>query len=327
MLIPQQRIDSIRARYRVSDVARRLTQLRKAGAEWAGLCPFHKEKSPSFYVNDMKRFAHCFGCGWHGDIIRLCEDGFRLSFPQAVDMIDGAGLPPVDPRQWAKEKEIDDRLDSEAVADALRFWEDGGDIAGTPADAYLMLRRISARPDAIRFNRVPTWKDPDTGRWNRSRPALLLKAENLHGEFVGIQRIMLTEDGQKAPMEHPKLTLGRIRSAGGAVRFGRPREHAIVTGSPEDGLTLYQRHAELETVYVSCGESNLPFLRLPRLTRKVTVARQNDKPGRAAERKALTAFREQGRQVFRLPPPPQFKDWNDQARGAPSTVQSWREAA
>jgi DNA primase len=48
---------------------------RKSGAEYAGLCPFHNEKTPSFTVNDKKGFFHCFGCGAHGDAV-----GFLMKF-------------------------------------------------------------------------------------------------------------------------------------------------------------------------------------------------------------------------------------------------------
>jgi DNA primase len=312
-LIPQQRIDDIRARFRVSDVARHLTKLRKVGAEYGGLCPFHKEKTASFTVNDAKGFYHCFGCGSHGDIIRLAQEGFGLSFRDAVNMIDGAGLPPVDPKQWAKEKEQDGRLDAEAVADALRFWEGGDDIAGTPADAYLMLRGIRVRPDNLRFNRIPTWKDPETGRWNRPRPALMLRAENLAAEFVGIQRIYLTEDGRKADMAKPKLSLGSVRGA--SMRFGKPAVDVMLIGGPENGLSLFQDFNEMVTVYVSPGEAMMYAVRLPTLTKAVTIVRQNDGPGIAAARRAKQEIASTGRLTRALGPPRQFKDWNDKICG------------
>jgi DNA primase len=61
-------LDEIRARLPVSEVVVRRVQLKKKGREWAGLSPFNKEKSPSFFVNDQKGFYHCFSSGKHGDI-------------------------------------------------------------------------------------------------------------------------------------------------------------------------------------------------------------------------------------------------------------------
>jgi DNA primase len=311
----QRRLDEIRSRYRISDVARRRIKLRRAGAEWTGLCPFHHEKTPSFTINDVKAFYHCFGCGAHGDIIRFVQGTEGVSFREALDMIDGGSLPEVAPSEMVAAREAADEADRQSVQDARLFWDNAGPVSNTPADLYLCWRRIFTRPPEIRFGRVPSWKNPETGRWNAPRPALLLKAENLAGDFVGIQRIFLTEDGGKAAMENPKLSLGRIRSASGAVRLGRPAAYAIVTGSSEDGLTLFQRYNEMVPVYISCGESNLPFLSLPRLTRKVGLAGQNDRPGQVAARKARHAFEAQGRQVFQLPLKPCFKDFNDEERG------------
>ena len=64
-------LDELRARVAVSTVVARRVKLSRAGREMKGCCPFHNEKSPSFFVNDDKGFYHCFGCGAHGDVIRF----------------------------------------------------------------------------------------------------------------------------------------------------------------------------------------------------------------------------------------------------------------
>lgn len=314
-MIDQLHIDWIRATHRISDAVLRRTKLQKRGHEWSGLCPFHQEKTPSFTVNDAKGFYHCFGCGANGDIIRFVQETERVSFPEAVEMIGGGSLPYVDPSLMAKAREEAEEEKRQGIQDARTFWEEGREIAGTPADLYLSRRRIFVRPDNLRFARIPTWKNPRTGRWNAPRPALMLRADDRFGDFAGIQRIFLNEEGGKADMDNPKLTLGRIKACGGAVRFGKPSCEAILTGGPEDGLTLFQSFNQMQTVYVSCGEANLPFLQLPRLTRRVVIARQNDVPGEAAARKTSEAMRLQGREVINIAPKPQFKDWNDEECG------------
>lgn len=312
-LIPQDALDALRARHRLSDAVRRRTKLRKAGAEWAGLCPFHSERSPSFFVNDVKGFAHCFGCGWHGDIIRFVRDSERVGFREAVAMIDAGALPVVDPAELAKARSDDERAGVEHLAAVRRFWDEAVPVAGTPADLYLTARGIHVRPDTIRFGRVPSWRDKRSGAWGPSQPALLLGAEDLGGGLVGLQRIFLTEDGRKAAMRKPKLSLGSVRGA--SIRFGHVRPEATLTGGPEDGLSLWQRFSCQVTVYVACGESNLPFILLPSRVRQVTIARQNDAPGRAAAIKACELYREQGREVRLIAPDQRFKDWNDQLLG------------
>ena len=83
----------------------RTTKLTRAGREFKACCPFHNEKTPSFYVNDEKGFYHCFGCQAHGDAIRWLTDQRGLPFMDAVkELADAAGmeLPAPDPRSQEK---------------------------------------------------------------------------------------------------------------------------------------------------------------------------------------------------------------------------------
>lgn len=80
-------MDDIRARITLSDLVGRRVKLTRAGREYKACCPFHKEKSPSFYVNDDKQFFHCFGCGAHGDVIGFTMRYDNLSFPDAVERL------------------------------------------------------------------------------------------------------------------------------------------------------------------------------------------------------------------------------------------------
>ncbi len=77
-------LDDIRAGVDVVDFVGRFVNLRKAGVNWKGLCPFHAEKTPSFMVNPKKGIFHCFGCGVGGDVFGFLMRQDRLSFPEAV---------------------------------------------------------------------------------------------------------------------------------------------------------------------------------------------------------------------------------------------------
>ena len=68
-MIPQSFIQDLLARVDIVDVVGKHVQLKKGGANYMGLCPFHNEKSPSFTVSPTKQFYHCFGCGAHGTAI------------------------------------------------------------------------------------------------------------------------------------------------------------------------------------------------------------------------------------------------------------------
>ncbi len=87
-------LDELKTRLRPSDVIGRYVKLRKQGNEWAGLSPFTKEKTPSFFVNDQKGFFHCFSSGKHGDIISFLQETQRMTFYEAVERLaEEAGLP------------------------------------------------------------------------------------------------------------------------------------------------------------------------------------------------------------------------------------------
>ena len=87
MAFPNQFLDELRARIRVSEVVSPKVRLVQRGQEFTGLCPFHNEKTPSFTVNDSKGFYHCFGCGAHGDVISFLMQADGLSFLESVEKL------------------------------------------------------------------------------------------------------------------------------------------------------------------------------------------------------------------------------------------------
>ena len=89
MAIPPSFLEELRARLTLAAVVGRRVKLARAGREFKACCPFHNEKSPSFYVNDDKNFFHCFGCGAHGDVIGFTMKIDHLGFLEAVEKLAG----------------------------------------------------------------------------------------------------------------------------------------------------------------------------------------------------------------------------------------------
>lgn len=83
--ISEDLISLIKERVSVYDIISQHVALKQKGKDYLGLCPFHKEKTPSFTVNAQKNFYHCFGCGAHGDIFSFLTEYSKLSFPEAVE--------------------------------------------------------------------------------------------------------------------------------------------------------------------------------------------------------------------------------------------------
>ena len=84
-LIPQTFIDELIARADIVEVIGSRVSLKKAGREYKACCPFHNEKSASFWVSPEKQFYHCFGCGAHGTVLRFLMEHDHMPFPEAVE--------------------------------------------------------------------------------------------------------------------------------------------------------------------------------------------------------------------------------------------------
>jgi DNA primase len=86
-LIPQNFIDELLSRVDIVDVIDKRIKLRKTGKNYSALCPFHKEKSPSFSVQPEKQFYYCFGCGAGGNALGFVMEYDNKDFPQAVESL------------------------------------------------------------------------------------------------------------------------------------------------------------------------------------------------------------------------------------------------
>lgn len=82
--IPQQFIEELLSRADIVELIDKRVPLKKQGREFAACCPFHNEKSPSFFVSPVKQFYHCFGCGAHGTAISFLMEYDHMAFPEAV---------------------------------------------------------------------------------------------------------------------------------------------------------------------------------------------------------------------------------------------------
>src|ERR1700693_2027817 len=104
MAFPPSFLEELRSRISLADLVGRRVRLTRRGREYGGLCPFHNEKTPSFYVVEDKGFFHCFGCGAHGDAIGYVMRADNLDFVEAIERLAGeAGL--VVPQATPQERE------------------------------------------------------------------------------------------------------------------------------------------------------------------------------------------------------------------------------
>lgn len=124
MAFPPGFLDELRSRVSLADLVGKRVRLTRKGREYGGLCPFHNEKTPSFYVVEDKGFFHCFGCGAHGDAIGFVMRAENVDFIEAIERL--AGLAGVEvPQQTPQEREKAQRQKTllEALAAAANFYE------------------------------------------------------------------------------------------------------------------------------------------------------------------------------------------------------------
>lgn len=248
-MLSQTFIDEVQARATMSALVARRVKLTRNGREWKGLCPVHQEKTPSFYVNDDKGFAHCFGCGFHAGPVRWLTEVEGLPFLDAVrELAEAAGMAMPAPSAAAQQRAA--RVDGirPALEAAMAFFADGlgfdplcRSASSRAVQSYLAQRGISemlagafclgfAPDDHTYLERI------GIGREDGLAAGLMWEKDGRSGaRFRG--RIMV-------PVHDAR---GRIVGFGGRVMPGAPADAAKYINSPDSeifdkGRILFNLH-------------------------------------------------------------------------------------
>jgi DNA primase len=251
--IPKAFVDELLARTDIVEVIGARLQLKKAGREWKACCPFHGEKTPSFYVSQQKQFYHCFGCGAHGTALGFLIEHDRLSFPEAVEDLAGrAGLEV--PREGAVEN-TRDRLQDDLFAlmqmadqhfrDCLRDSDRAKD--------YLKKRGLVGET-AVRYhlgyapagwdNAVKKFGATEAGRYALLQCGLVIERERKPGEAEKPGGPHVYDRFRDRVMFPIRDTRGRVVGFGGRViDAGEPK----YLNSPE--TPLFHKGRELYGLY------------------------------------------------------------------------------
>ncbi len=336
MALPPAFLDELRARTPLAAIIGRHVKLARSGKQWKGCCPFHGEKSPSFYVYDDG--FHCFGCGAHGDAISFVMQTQGSAFPEAVAQLAaeaGLDVPRATPEAAAAEQRRTDLhsvLEAVAAAYQRRLW--GRD--GATALAYLRDRGLT--DDTIRAHGLG-WSGEargvivaELGREGID-PASLLEAGVLReGEdgrapydlFAGRVMFPIRDvrgraislggrtlgDGQPKYLNGPetalfskKRTLFGLDAARGAVRAGH---RVVVVEGYLDVIALHQAGFGAAVAPLGTALTDLQLAALWRLSPAPVLCFDGDAAGaRAAARAASLALPlltpEQTLSVARMP--------------------------
>ena len=188
-MIPDRQIQEARTRRPLSAVIGGDVKLIHRHGEWMGLCPFHKERTPSFTVVDGKGFYHCFGCGAHGDAISWRMEFHNESFREAVETLSGESLPAGEVREPALRIAEQQMHSAGYSAKARALWDEAVQIAGTPGDGYFRGRGITIPlPPSLRYHARCV---RGSGEHRRLLPAVVCNVQDLEGRTVAVHRIYL----------------------------------------------------------------------------------------------------------------------------------------
>ncbi|KAF3999941.1 DNA primase [Glaciimonas immobilis] len=325
-MIPQSFIQDLLTRVDIVDVVGRYVPLKKGGANFMGLCPFHNEKSPSFTVSPTKQFYHCFGCGAHGTAIGFLIEYSGVGFVEAVkDLAQNVGMvvpendDKIPPAQRAAYQAQSLAL-SEAMTIACDFYRQN--LRNAPdAVAYLKSRGLTGEV-AAKFGlgySVDNWDSlrtvfPDyeatalvesglvidrtdeegnnRKRYDRFRDRIMFPIRNTKGQVIGFGgRVM--GNGEPKYLNSPETPLfqkgNELYGLFEARQAIRDAGYVLVTEGYMDVVALAQLGfpQAVATLGTACTATHVH--KLLRQTDQVIFSFDGDGAGRRAARRALDA--------------------------------------
>ena len=321
--IPQHFIDDLIGRTDIVELIGSRVPLKKAGREYKACCPFHDEKSPSFWVSPDKQFYHCFGCGAHGTALGFLMNYDRLPFPDAVEeLASRAGMEV--PREGGGDDRPRDSSEALFEVNARIARHYAAALAGDArAQAYVARRGLDA-DSVARFQigfAVNSWNDvlrrfgtdgaavrqlAELGlvvereggeardgerHYDRFRDRLMFPIRDSRGRTIGFGGRVIG-DGEPKYLNSPETPLfhkGRELYGLYEVRQARTRlARLLVVEGYIDVVRLHQ--AGLRYAVATLGTATTPehLKRIFRLVSEVVFAFDGDRAGRAAAWRALT---------------------------------------
>jgi len=324
MAIPQTFLQELLARADIVEVVGRHVQLRKGGANFMGLCPFHGEKSPSFSVSPSKQFFHCFGCGKHGNAIGFLMEHTGAGFVEAVQGLAqqyGMQVPQDEASPQDRERAAAQRQKQATLTDVLEKAVDAyrkqlktaphaidylkgrgltGEIAlrfelGYAPEGWRSLASVFAHYDdplLVESGLVILHEEDgaEARRYDRFRDRIMFPIRNVKGKCIGFGGRVIGDGTPKylnSP-ETPVFSKGReLYGLFEARQALRDTGHVLVTEGYMDVVALAQLGFPnaVATLGTACTSDHVQ--KLFRFTDAVVFSFDGDAAGRRAARKAL----------------------------------------
>ena len=328
-MIPASFVQDLLTRVDIVDIVGRHVELKKAGINHKGLCPFHGEKSPSFIVSATRQTYHCFGCGVHGNAVGFLMEHLGVGFPDAVrDLAQQAGMTvPEDDsspeeRALAATKKARQATLSETLAKANDHYRKQLKITPRAID-YLKTRGLSGEiaatfgmgyaPDGWRAlaSAFPKYDDPllqesglvispdeegvseeDRKRYDRFRDRIMFPIRSVQGEVIGFGGRVLDKGEPKylnSP-ETPVFSKGKELYGLYEARQGlRQKGYALVVEGYMDVVALAQLGFPNAVATLGTACGAEHVQKLFRFTEAIVFSFDGDAAGRRAAGRALEA--------------------------------------
>ena len=321
-------IAQVRSAADIVDFVNQVTPLKLAGKSYKGLCPFHREKTPSFHVDRDKGLFYCFGCGTGGDVFKFLALTERFTFPEAVEHVASrVGIELPRKKRTSKESDKDDLF--EVLDDASEAFHQALGFPDNAATRYLAERRVSQEiinkygfgyaPDSWdyilqRLGRkhgeqklekagLITPRKSGTGFYDRFRNRLIIPIHSETGALVGFGGRSLDGTDPKylnspeSDVFNKSRLLYNLHRSKDAMR---KIDRAILVEGYFDAISI--DHAGVPGVVASMGTSltsgQASLLR--RFTRRVVIAYDGDDAGRNATLRAAPVLLSAGIEVFAI---------------------------
>jgi DNA primase len=338
-MIPDDVVEEVRARADIVDVIGELVPLKKAGREYKANCPFHEERTPSFYVVPDKGFYKCFGCGKSGDVFSFVMERLGLDFVEAVKHV--AGRCGVEIREVARQREEDDPnaplyalnafardwfmrcLQAPETGSSARAYLDGRGIGSEVAERF-GLGYAPSEWRGLREAAVKHGLDEDLmvevgllGRsdkspepYDRFRGRIIFPIEGLSGRVLAFGGRLIERDRKDSPKylnspETPIYHKGRILYGLSWARHSIRREECALVVEGYMDLVALAAHG-FDNVVATLGTAMTPEHAelIARYTKRVILLFDSDAAGLRATFRAGDALLERGLHpaVVTLPP-------------------------
>jgi DNA primase len=320
--IPQHFIDDLLARVNIVDVIDGRVKLKRAGKNYSGLCPFHKEKSPSFSVSPDKQFYYCFGCGAGGNALGFLMEYDRLNFPEAVEelaKLAGMDVPreegrPVDHQREQQLKRQFDILEqantffqqqlrhSAERRRAINYLKQRG-LNGQTAAAFgigyappgwdNLLRHFEHLDNAsalLEVSGMVIHNEDKQSHYDRFRDRIMFPIRDVRGRVIGFGGRVLGDDKPKYLNSPETPTFHKGRELYGLYEARKHSNHLdrlLVVEGYMDVVSLAQHgiHWSVATLGTSATEQHLE--RMFKLVPEVIFCFDGDQAGRDAALRAL----------------------------------------